>query len=329
MSHFRTSVVAIGESLIDVVKNPGADPVEHPGGSPMNIAFGLGRLGRRVTLITRIGEDARGEAIAAHLGSAGVELAPGSPTPEATSTATARLRPDGSADYSFDLRWSLPAGLSAAHPVLAAAGVVHAGSIGAFLEPGGTAVSQLLRELAARAAGGGTPLITLDPNIRPSIVPGHARVLERFGELAESAAVVKLSDEDADWLYPGADADDAADRILRLGPGLVAVTRGGEGALLATSSARLPVPGVAVTVADTIGAGDSFMSALIDRLAALLDEGIPAGSLREGIALEPTVLAQIGDFAVRSAAITVSRAGANPPTLAELGQRLVEAPGVA
>ncbi|MBF4572159.1 carbohydrate kinase [Herbiconiux sp. VKM Ac-1786] len=327
MSPLPTSVVAIGESLIDVVLRPGTRPVEHPGGSPMNIALGLGRLGRRVTLITRIGQDARGESIATHLRSAGVELAPGSTRPEATSTATARLAPDGSAGYSFDLRWSLPAGLSAAHPVLASAGIVHAGSIGAFLEPGATAVCRLLRELAGTGtrtgtgASGRAPLITLDPNIRPSIVPDRAAVLERFGELAGSAAVVKLSDEDADWLYPGADPDEAADRILRLGPGLVAVTRGGEGALLATGTARHSVPGIAVTVADTIGAGDSFMSALIDRLAALLDEGVPVGALRDGSALDPAVLAEIGDFAVRAAAITVSRPGADPPTFAELTRR--------
>jgi fructokinase len=238
--------------------------------------------------------------------------------PEATSTATARLAPDGSAGYSFDLRWSLPAGLSAAHPVLASAGVAHAGSIGAFLEPGATAVCRLLRDLAAPDASGRAPLITLDPNIRPSIVPGRAAALERFGELAGSAAVVKLSDEDAEWLYPGADADEAADRILRLGPGLVAVTRGGEGALLATVTARRSVPGIVVTVADTIGAGDSFMSALIDRLAALLDGRVPVGLLRDGSALDPAVLAEIGDFAVRAAAITVSRPGADLPTIAQL-----------
>lgn len=313
-----TEIVAMGEALVDVVARPGAEPVEHPGGSPMNIAFGLARLGRPVTLVTEIGTDARGAAIAEHLRSAGVSLAPGSIREEPTSSATAHLGVDGSASYTFDLRWSLPAGLTAADPALAAAGIVHAGSIAAFLEPGGSQVAALL---AALAASDTPPLITFDPNIRPSIVPDRAAVLERFGELAGSAAVVKLSDEDADWLYPGADPDEAADRILRLGPGLVAVTRGGEGALLATGTARRSVPGIAVTVADTIGAGDSFMSALIDRLAALLDEGAPVGSVRDGSALDPAVLAEIGDFAVRAAAITVSRPGADPPTLAELPRR--------
>lgn len=310
-----TEIVAMGEALVDVVARPGAEPVEHPGGSPMNIAFGLARLGRPVTLVTEIGTDARGAAIAEHLRSAGVSLAPGSIREEPTSSATAHLGVDGSASYTFDLRWSLPAGLTAADPALAAAGIVHAGSIAAFLEPGGSQVAALL---AALAASDTPPLITFDPNIRPSIVPDHAAVLARFEELAALATVLKLSDEDAAWLYPGADADEAADRILQLGPGLVAVTRGGDGALLAAAEHRRSVEGIAVEVADTIGAGDSFMSALIDRLASLVDEGVPLESLRDGHAFDSGRLGLLGDFAVRCAAITVSRPGANPPTRADI-----------
>ncbi|MFB2554100.1 PfkB family carbohydrate kinase [Herbiconiux liangxiaofengii] len=327
------SIVAIGESLVDVVEPAmpsadGAPASEHPGGSPMNIALGLARLGRPVTLVTEIGTDARGDAIAEHLRSAGVELAPGSVRDEPTSSATARLRADGSADYVFDLRWSLPAGLSVADPALASAGIVHVGSIGAFLEPG---ASELASLLAALAGSEHPPLITLDPNVRPSIVPDHAAVLARFEQLAALATVVKLSDEDAEWLYPagdgaaGADAapgagalDRVADRILALGPALVAVTRGGAGALLATAADRRDVSGITVEVADTIGAGDSFMSALIDQLAGLVDQGVPVDSLRDGHAFDSTRLGLIGDFAVRCATITVSRPGANPPTRDEI-----------
>ncbi|MCS5715966.1 carbohydrate kinase [Herbiconiux sp. CPCC 205716] len=310
-----TTIVAIGEALVDVVQRPGAEPVEHPGGSPMNIALGLARLGRPVTLVTEIGTDDRGAAIAEHVRSAGVALAPGSIRDEPTSSATAHLGVDGSASYTFDLRWSLPAGLAADDPALTAAGIVHAGSIAAFLEPGGSEVAALLTALAA---GETPPLITFDPNIRPSIVPDHATVLARFEQLAALTTLLKLSDEDAEWLYPGAGPDEAADRILELGPAVVAVTRGGDGALLATAEHRRPVPGVAVEVADTIGAGDSFMSALIDRLAGLVDEGVPLESLRDGHAFDPIRLGLIGDFAVRCAAITVSRPGANPPTRADI-----------
>lgn len=316
MPHPITSVVAVGESLVDViVPSDGAPITEHPGGSPMNVALGIARLGRPVTLVTRIGSDRRGTAIAEHLSSAGAQLARGSVRDEPTSTATAQIRADGSAKYAFDLRWSLPQGFTVADPVIADAGIVHVGSIGAFLEPGGSAVAELLSQLSVTAS---PPIVTLDPNIRPSVVHDHTAALARFEQLARSTAVVKLSDEDAAWLYPGTGLDETVDLILALGPGVVALTLGGAGALMATRSTRLTVPGIAVEVADTIGAGDSFMSAMIHQLGVLLDAGVPTEELRDGTAVNAERLALIGEFAVRCAAITVSRDGANPPTLAEL-----------
>jgi len=311
------TVLAIGESLVDVVDAPDEDGspilVEHPGGSPMNIAYGAARLGLPSILLTAIGPDARGAAIADHLQAAGVVIAPASFRHEATSSATAHIQADGSARYDFDLRWSLPD-----HLELPAADIVHVGSIAAFLEPGGSSVLAIVRELAA---SGNPPVITFDPNMRPSIVTDHASALERFEELATSTAVLKLSDEDAEWLYPDASVDAAIDRILALGPVLVAVTRGGDGAVLATASDRVRVPGVSVEVADTIGAGDSFMSALIYQLAQLLDtDAATRTDIVDGSVLTAPVIEAIGAFAVTCAGITVSRAGANPPTLDELPQ---------
>jgi fructokinase len=309
------TALAIGESLVDVVDAPDADGspilVEHPGGSPMNIAYGAARLGVPVTLLTAIGHDARGASIVEHLQSAGVVIAPASFRDDETSSATAHLEPDGSARYSFDLRWSLPDERSAPH-----ADIVHVGSIAAFLEPGGSSVLATVRQLAA--ASSDAPVITFDPNMRPTIVTDHPSALQRFEELARASTVVKLSDEDAAWLYPGATLDKALDVVLSLGPSLVAVTRGGAGAVLAAGDERVAIPGAEVDVVDTIGAGDSFMSALIAQLAAMLDAGIPAATLRAGTAFDATVLGRIGAFAVRCAAVTVSRAGANPPLLAEV-----------
>jgi len=311
-----TTILTIGESLVDVVDVPADDGspilVEHPGGSPMNIAVGAARLGLPVTLLTAIGPDDRGASIVQHLEVAGVDIAPASFRDEPTSSATAHLQSDGSARYDFDIRWSLPAGLE-----LAPADIVHVGSIAAFIEPGGSSVAELLRALTddGRAA---LPLITFDPNMRPSIVTDHEDASARFAEIASLAAVVKLSDEDAAWLYPGATLDEAIDRILGLGPALVAVTRGGDGAVLATAGERLAVPGEPVQVADTIGAGDSFMSALIFGVGQALDTDVAAEALRDGTAFTAERLARIGAFAVRCAAVTVSRPGANPPTLAEV-----------
>jgi len=309
------TVLAIGESLIDVVDAPDEDGspilVEHPGGSPMNIAYGAARLGLPSILLTAIGPDARGAAIAEHLEAAGVEIAPASFREEETSSATAHIQPDGSARYDFDLRWSLPPDL-----VVPAADIVHVGSIAAFLEPGGTSVLALVRELAASDH---PPVITFDPNMRPSIVTDHASALVRFEELAAGTTVLKLSDEDAEWLYPDASVDEAIDRILALGPALVAVTRGGDGAVLATAADRVQVPGVSVEVADTIGAGDSFMSALIYQLAQLLDtDAATRADIADASVLATPVIEAIGAFAVACAGITVSRPGANPPALDEL-----------
>ncbi|MCS5717521.1 carbohydrate kinase [Herbiconiux sp. CPCC 205763] len=307
------TVLAIGESLVDVVDAPDAHGspirVEHPGGSPMNIAYGAARLGLPVTLLTALGRDPRGDSIVEHLESAGVVIAPASFRDDETSSATAHMQPDGSARYDFDLRWSLPAD----RPPEAA--IVHVGSIAAFLEPGGTSVLTLVRQLAT---SDDPPIITFDPNMRPTIVTDHPAALERFEHLARATTVLKLSDEDAAWLYPDASIDEAIDRILALGPALVAVTRGGDGAVLAAGAERLAIPGRQVEVADTIGAGDSFMSALIFQLAGMLDDDIPAAALRDGSSFDAERLATIGSFAVRCAAITVSRAGANPPLLAEV-----------
>jgi fructokinase len=313
------TVLAIGESLIDVVVPAAGSaqrPAEHPGGSPMNIAFGCARLGVPATLLTAIGDDERGRSIADRLAGAGVSLAPGSVRDEPTSTATATIAADGSAEYQFDIRWSLPAAAQDAQ----LADIVHVGSIAAFAEPGASGVLDLLRRVGAD--GGSGPVVAFDPNIRPSIVPPHGETLARFEQLATLSTVVKLSDEDAAWLYPDADGPtgigDISARILALGPGLVVVTRGGNGALLTSHSGRADVAGRRVDVVDTIGAGDSFMSALIAGLAGLIDAGTPAESLRDGSAFSRSVLEALGGFAVRCASVTVSRAGANPPALAEV-----------
>ncbi|QJU55540.1 carbohydrate kinase [Herbiconiux sp. KACC 21604] len=309
-----TTLLAIGESLVDVVEHPDdRGTVEHPGGSPLNIAFGAARLGLPSTLLTEIGSDARGRAIVDHLATAGVTLDPSSLRDEPTSSATAVLQADGSARYVFDLRWSLPEGED-----LPPASIVHTGSIAAFLEPGGAQIVERLRAATA-ATVADPPVVTFDPNMRPSIITDHPAALARFTEIAGLATLVKLSDEDAEWLYPdAASLDEAIDSILALGPALVVVTRGGEGAVLATAAERVPVPGRPVEVVDTIGAGDSFMSALIVQLARMLDAGTSPARLRDGSAFDAPALAALGDFAARCAAITVSRAGANPPTTADL-----------
>ncbi|NKG19936.1 carbohydrate kinase family protein [Paeniglutamicibacter terrestris] len=293
-------VIVIGEALTDIVVSP-TGTVGHPGGSPMNVAYGLGRLGVATALLTSIGDDERGLAIENHLGGVGVGLLSGSKTPGKTSSAVASLAADGSASYEFDVRWTLEPTALETLPKL-----IHTGSIATFLAPGATTVRTLLQQ------ANGQCVVTYDPNIRPALLGSQAEACSIFEDLVPLTDVVKLSDEDAAWLYPTLDAQGVAARILRLGAELVVVTMGAQGSLLATTAAELHVPAVSSVVADTIGAGDSYMAALIH---GLLDRG-----RRE---LSNEALATLGRAASAAAATTVRRHGANPPTLHELSEMLV------
>ncbi|WPU11175.1 carbohydrate kinase [Pseudarthrobacter oxydans] len=292
-------VVVVGEALVDIVVSSGGS-VEHPGGSPANVAYGLGRLGAATALLTSIGDDPRGAAIEQHLRSAGVELLPGSKGPGRTATATATLASDGSAHYDFDIRWDLPRIAPATLPK-----VLHTGSLATFLAPGAAAIRDLLEQSHERC------LVTYDPNIRPALLGSHFEAKTNFEQLVPFTEVVKLSDEDALWLYPRLSLEDISQHILDLGAGLVAVTMGAKGSLLTTAGAQVAVPPVTAEVADTIGAGDSYMSALICGLLMRGSDG-----------LAPSVLESLGRMASRAAAITVSRPGANPPTAEELQAEL-------
>jgi fructokinase len=288
-------VIVVGEALVDIVTSA-QGTVEHPGGSPANVAYGLGRLGVSTALLTAIGNDERGRAVEAHLQSAGVTLVPGSTSQGRTATATATLAADGSASYGFDIHWELPSITPACFPK-----VLHTGSIATFLAPGAAAVKALLQQAHREC------MITYDPNIRPALLGSHAEARSTFEELVPLTDVVKLSDDDAHWLYPELQLEDVAARLLGLGTDLAVVTRGSQGSLLATPATQLHLPAIRSEVADTIGAGDAYMAALIYGLLARGTDG-----------LAPAVLEAIGLTATKAAAITVRRPSANPPTMVEL-----------
>lgn len=283
-------VLVIGEALIDIV-----DGTEIVGGSPANVALGLGRLGIDVDLLTAIGSDDRGRRITEHLGESGVTVLPESLCLEQTSTARASIGPDGSAAYDFDIEWKLPLSGADEHDI------VHVGSIACFLEPGADDVVAAVR----RAAASGQK-VTFDPNIRPALLGGiDAR--RRAEELMKIASAVKLSDEDAAFLYPDLPVGPVLDRILSLGPQVVAVTEGGAGAVIASVDHRVRVPAPTVSVADTVGAGDTFMASLVASLADFEDWTLTAAELE-------AVLRRC----VAAAAVTVSRAGADLPWREEI-----------
>lgn len=286
-------VLVIGEALIDVVDN-GTVATEHVGGSPANVALGLGRRGVSVALLTQVADDARGNAIIEHLRASGVDVLPESLAGSSTSVAAAEIDPDGHAEYAFDVHWER------FEPPAAPARIVHTGSIAAFMEPGASSVLRALQQADAAE-------ITFDPNIRPDLVGEHAATVATFEAIARLATVVKLSDQDASWLYPGLPVEAAVDAVLRLGPRLVVMTLGAAGAIMASGAGRVRVPATAVDAVDTIGAGDTFMASLIH---SLLERG--SADLRRHD------LEEFGRAAARAAAITVSRAGADLPWKREL-----------
>lgn len=300
--------LVVGEALIDMVRSNGETLGRHPGGSPMNVAIGLARLGRGVDLLTWFGKDEDAAAITAHLKASGVAVVPGSDSAGHTSVAVADLDAAGVASYEFDLSWEVPS--TWASPAVAPL-VVHTGSIAAVLEPGGSDVAHIL------AAHRTTATVTYDPNMRPSLMAPPPQTRPLVEHLVGLSDVVKVSDEDLEWLEPGSDPTEVAKRWAGLGPAAVIVTRGGQGAVAVTSSGLLvEVPSLPVTVADTVGAGDSFMSGLID---GLWSAGLLGAERRDDLhGASSKVWARLLERCARIAAITVSRPGANPPTAAEL-----------
>lgn len=305
-------LTVIGEALVDVVQRPGAETAAHPGGSPMNVAVGLARLGHDAQFIGRYGKDDHGTLIDEHLRASGVHLPVGADEKK-TSVAQATIGEDGAADYEFDIDWSLEGAAEKLADVAAGATAVHVGSIGAMLEPGASTVLDTVRKASANA------LISYDPNCRPTIVP-DASVARKWAEsIVRYSDVVKASDEDLLWLYPQRSLEESAKAWLELGASLVVVTRGELGPWAVTQKtgpAGVAMPAYRVEVADTVGAGDSLMAAL---LAALLDRGIEGKDARATLQLmSKDELKEILTFAATAAGITVSRPGANPPTREEL-----------
>ncbi|GGR65754.1 ribokinase [Nocardioides luteus] len=280
----------VGEALVDVVTTSDGTTEEHPGGSGANVAVALGRLGRPVRYAASYADDARGRSLAAHLAASGVTMACDPHVLDHTSTAQATITEDGSATYVFDLEWKL------GEIAVGTPRFVHVGSLAPVLSPGAESVFELLDGLPESAR------VLYDINMRPTLTGTGEEVAERIERAAAYADVVKASDEDLETLYPGIGLEKAAERLLGLGAGAVAVTRGGDGASWITADGRVDVGAEEVTVVDTIGAGDTFSAGLVDALWDDFDR-----DRREVLA-----------HGVRAAAVTVSRAGANPPTRAEL-----------
>ncbi|MFF9093159.1 carbohydrate kinase [Streptomyces sp. NPDC014802] len=299
-------IVVAGEALIDLVpQGTGALAALRPalGGGPYNTAVALGRLGSPTAFCSRVSRDAFGEALLDGLRAAGVDVSAVQRGPEPTTLAVATIDPGGSAAYSFYVDGTADRLFSAPAALPAGTTAVSFGTCSLVLEPGASAYEELMRAAAAQGV-----FTALDPNIRPGLIADADAYRARFKSWLPSVTLLKLSEEDALWL------GGTPQEWLAAGPSAVVITQGGDGLTAFTADGAVhSVPGEPVDVVDTIGAGDTVNAALLHGLAT------------RG-ALSPTALTALGPagwqdllrFAARAAALTCSRAGAEPPYAREL-----------
>lgn len=303
-------ILVSGEALIDLI--PVADEDGRydavRGGSPYNVAIGLARLGAPTSFVSRISADANGESLAAALAADGVDLGLAARDKRPTTLAfVMRGTAQTGSRYSFyldatsfDGEWPFP------ETWPAKARHLHVGSISAVDPRHGE------RVVAALAKAKGALTTSFDPNIRPLVTPDRDSVVALVERQAALASIAKASEEDLEWLYPDRPVEQTLKIWSTLGPRFCVATLGGKGAVAYIEGERLWVDAPKVKVADTVGAGDSFMSALLsamDRDGAL------------GAAASAPTVDRLGawlSFAATASAITCTRRGSDPPSLEEV-----------
>ncbi len=299
--------IVCGEALWDlfaVEQDDGLVFDARIGGSPFNVAVGLSRLGQSSALLTGLSNDRLGERLLGALSGEGVETRLIARSENPTTLSIVDIGPDGGPAYAFY-------GENAADRNLRmddlpdfddAVWGLHLGSYTLVAEPVGSSLLALARREAGRR------LITLDPNVRPTVEPDLDLWRSRIDAFLPCADVVKPSEEDLEILYPGASHEQIGETWLAAGPALVIITRGGEGAEAYGSFGRFSVDGERVAVIDTVGAGDTFQAALITGLAER------NAKTRAGlVALAADEVHAVVRFAITAAAITCSRRGADLP----------------
>lgn len=302
--------VVVGEALVDLVVAVDGSVAAHLGGGPFNAARSAGRLGAAVSFLARVSDDRFGRMIRESLAADGVDLSAIVTTGDPTTLAVAELDERGAATYRFHLAGTSAPGLTVddalAH-VPDDVSVLCLGTLGLLLSPMAEASMALAESVQGRAS------VVVDPNIRTALLgDDDHEYRRRLDAVMALADVVKVSDDDLAWITPTLSADDGAWALIERGARTVVVTRGSAGATaFGRDGLRVDVPGQPVTVVDTIGAGDSFVGALVASLAAEGDDWLD----------DAAALADAVSFANRVAGVTVSRAGASPPTLAELSGR--------
>lgn len=311
-----SSIAILGEALIDLRVVTGTEPTKknhpaarsytaQPGGSPFNVAIGLGRLGHRAAFAGRLANDALGGILRRHAQQSGVSLELAGEWPGPSPAALFDLNEDGSARYEFHLGNAREA-LFAPTVVDDDVEAVHFGSLASWMPGSADAVL----ESVARLRGGGT-FVSYDPNIRGMLIPDKDEARDRVEQAVALSDLVKASVEDLAWLYPDLSPSQAAQRWLTPGSKrAVVVTHGAAGADCHSANAILHGGSSPVTVIDTVGAGDAFMAGLLDGLAAAA--ALSADGLAE-VLKKPVEVRSLLDGACAHAAATCARPGADPP----------------
>jgi fructokinase len=305
-------IVVGGEALVDLVDD-GGSRCAVAGGGPYNTAVALGRLEVPVAFLGAMSRDSYGHILARLLADAGVDESMMRWSDLPTPQATVHREHDGRNSYTFSLAETAFTDLA---PELLPelpedVWAIHVGTLALAVDPPAAAYEALLDREAGRRR------IILDPNVRPAIFGDADAYRPRFERLARLADVVKLSDDDAAWIYPDVALADVPELILGFGPRLVALTCGAGGAVARSRLAEVDVPGMPVHVADTVGAGDSFGAALV---AALIDErALGPEPEREP---DEEVLRRAVTYAVAASAVTCRHTGAVPPSRAEIDAQL-------
>jgi fructokinase len=310
-------LLSCGDALIDFLPVHAADGREAlvpvVGGSCLNIAVGMARLGAQAGFVGGISTDLFGAMIAEHASASQVDLQYATRSEHQTTLAFVRTVA-GEPHYAFydegtaTRNWIYRRGSIPFNHIEA----VHVGSTTLANDRGAAETLAMLGDIR------GSATISFDPNCRPKLVSDRARYVERMDAFAATANIVRMSDVDFEFLYGGSDYEGKANSWIAAGAGLVVVTRGDKGALAWHRQAgAIEVTAPIVKVVDTIGAGDSFQAALLFALRAI--GRIEAESLAHADSEE---LGRVLTFASACAAFTCGRAGADPPRQAEIGAEL-------